>query len=80
MDDTEILAHIHELVEEEKRLRHEHSGDGLHADGRARLQQLEEQLDQAWDLLRQRRARAEYGESEEKAHERGSDAVEHYLQ
>lgn len=80
MDDAEILAQIHGLVEEEKRLRSAHSGAGLHGADRARLEQIEERLDQAWDLLRQRRARDEFGEDPSEAHERETRQVEGYLQ
>jgi hypothetical protein len=41
---------------------------------------LEEQLDQAWDLLRQRRARAESGDDPDVAQERSVNEVEGYLQ
>ncbi|MCW2498046.1 DUF2630 family protein [Jatrophihabitans sp.] len=78
MDDKTILEHIHQLVEEEKALRAGHHG--LAGDDRTRLQQLEQQLDQAWDLLRQRRAREEYSESPETATERSVNEVEGYLQ
>jgi hypothetical protein len=78
MDDTSILAHIHELVEEEKQLRAGHHG--LDNPGRQRLQALEEQLDQAWDLLRQRRAREDTGEDPDAAAERSVNEVEGYLQ
>lgn len=78
MDDTTILAHIHELVEEEKQLRTGHHG--LDGAGRARLQILEQQLDQAWDLLRQRRAREDLGESPDAAAQRSVNEVEGYLQ
>jgi hypothetical protein len=78
MDDTTILAHIHELVEEERQLRTSHHG--LDGAGRARLQTLEQQLDQAWDLLRQRRAREELGESPDGAAQRSVNEVEGYLQ
>jgi len=49
MQDNDILGNIHALVEEEHRLR-----DGEAVDP-ARLREVEEQLDQCWDLLRQRR-------------------------
>ncbi|HZZ96768.1 MAG TPA: DUF2630 family protein [Jatrophihabitantaceae bacterium] len=78
MDDKTILEHIHELVAEEKQLR-----DGRHrltSDDRHRLQHLEEELDQAWDLLRQRRAREETGEDPDNAQERSVNEVEGYLQ
>jgi Protein of unknown function (DUF2630) len=78
MDDTSILAHIHELVEEEKQLRaHNHGLDGA---ARQRLESLEQQLDQAWDLLRQRRAREDTGEDPDAVHERSVNEVEGYLQ
>lgn len=80
MDDAEILDQIHRLVEEEKSLRAAHAGAGIHGDDRARLARLEEQLDQTWDLLRQRRARDEFGADPADAHERETRQVEGYLQ
>lgn len=81
MDDSEILGRIHDLVEEEKQLRHAHAGEGLHGADRARLEALEEQLDQTWDLLRRRRAQAEFGATEGDAgDERSPEEVERYLQ
>ena len=73
-----ILSHIDELVAEEKQLRASHHG--LAGEDRQRLQHLEEQLDQAWDLLRQRRARSESGEDPDAAQERPVNEVEGYLQ
>jgi hypothetical protein len=78
VEDKQILEHIHELVEEEKALRH--SGHGLNAEGHQRLASVETQLDQAWDLLRQRRAREELGENPDVAQERSVNDVESYLQ
>ncbi|SDF62948.1 DUF2630 family protein [Klenkia brasiliensis] len=78
MDEKDILGRIHELVEEEHRLRdtaHEH-GD----DERTRMAELERHLDQAWDLLRQRRAKRQYGEDPGEAAERPESQVETYLQ
>lgn len=76
-----ILNHIDELVAEEHRLRSRHSGgEGLTDAERQRMAELEVELDQAWDLLRQRRARAEYGDNEEGASERPPGEVENYLQ
>ena len=80
MDDTTILDRIHDLVAEEKRLRDSHAGRGLSAPDRQRLEALERQLDQAWDLLRQRRARAELGENPDEAKERPIEEIESYLQ
>ena len=80
MDDTTILDHIHDLVAEEKRLRDGHAGRGLAGADRQRLESLELQLDQAWDLLRQRRAREELGENPDEAKPRAINEVESYLQ
>jgi hypothetical protein len=82
MDDKSLLDHIHELVEEEKRLRaaHQAAHRGLTGDDRQRLDAVERELDQLWDLLRQRRAREEFGEDPDAATERSVDEVESYLQ
>ncbi|MBV9593520.1 MAG: DUF2630 family protein [Actinobacteria bacterium] len=80
MDDKSILAHIDELIAEEKQLRHIHAGEGLGSPDRERLRTIERELDQAWDLLRQRRAREEIGEDPDSAHERPTTEVEGYLQ
>jgi Rad3-related DNA helicase len=80
VDDSKLLAHINELVDEEKQLRAAHRGQGLVGDDRRRLETIERQLDQCWDLLRQRRAREEYGEDPDAATERPATEVEGYLQ
>ena len=72
--DTEILQRIQGLVDEEHSLR---NGEGTDA---ARLRHLEEQLDQCWDLLRQRRARREFHQDPAEAAARSTDTVEHYWQ
>lgn len=78
MDDRTILNHIDELIAEEKQLR---SSSAEHGDDqRARLRQLEEQLDQAWDLLRQRRAKEEFDQDPDAATERSVGEVEGYRQ
>jgi hypothetical protein len=80
VNDKTIMDHINELVAEEKRLRESHQGKGMTSEDRRRLESLERQLDQAWDLLRQRRAREELGENPDEAKERSIDDVESYLQ
>ena len=75
-----ILNHIDELIAEEKALRTAHRGESLTGTDRDRMQHLEVQLDQAWDLLRQRRALGEFGADPASAHERPSSEVEGYLQ
>lgn len=78
--DGEIIHHIDRLVEEEHRLERDHIGEGLDGAGRARLRELEVQLDQAWDLLRQRRARRRAGLDPDQAAERDPAIVERYQQ
>ena len=75
MSDKSILDHITELVSEEHQLR---SGPGQAGSNAARLKQVEEQLDQCWDLLRQRRAKREFGEDPESAAVRDVGTVERY--
>jgi Rad3-related DNA helicase len=79
VDEQDILGRIDALVEEEHQLRSRDS-DVESDERRARLQRLEETLDQCWDLLRQRRARIEAGQSPDEARARPVDEVEGYLQ
>jgi Protein of unknown function (DUF2630) len=80
MDDTEILARINELVNEENLL-WEHESHGTPSeDDRKRLEEIKVQLDRAWDLLRQRRAREEFGLDPNSAQTRSEGVVEHYQQ
>jgi Protein of unknown function (DUF2630) len=78
MNNEDLLSRIQALVEEEHTLR-EGSADGQAPD-RARLKQVEESLDQCWDLLRQRRAKAESGENPNEAEARPVSEVEGYKQ
>jgi len=81
MDDHQILQQISSLVAEEHELREQRQAGGLDsAAEHARLAQLEEALDQCWDLLRQRRARKEFGQDESDAKVRPVQEVENYLQ
>jgi hypothetical protein len=76
MDDRDIRATISRLVEEEHQLR---QGEVDEAD-RRKLTEIEEHLDQAWDLLRQRQALREAADDPSKANERPTGEVEGYLQ
>jgi hypothetical protein len=76
----QIVHQINELVEREHELRTDHeSGKGLADDDRSQLDAIEVQLDQCWDLLRQRRARREFGETDD-ATVRDAGTVEGYQQ
>jgi hypothetical protein len=76
MDDRDIRATISRLVEEEHQLR---QGEVDEAD-RRKLTEIEEHLDQAWDLLRQRQALRDAADDPAKANERPTGEVEGYLQ
>jgi hypothetical protein len=80
MDDKQVLDRIGAPVEEEPTLERQATGEGLDQDQQARLEQLEVQLDQCWDLLRQRRARRDAGQDPDIAQVRPEGTVEGYLQ
>jgi hypothetical protein len=81
MDDHDVLAHISELVDEERALRSSSAaGVGLDPDAIARMARLEVQLDQYWDLLRRRYAREEYGQNPDEEAPRDPSVVEGYEQ
>ncbi len=73
MDDG-LLARIDELVAAEKRLREGPMDD----ESRRELEVLERQLDQVWDLMRQRDALRSAGLDPATAQERSPDVVEGY--
>jgi hypothetical protein len=81
MDDKEILAHIDDLIQTEHQLREQlASGQLTSQREREQLKAAEEALDQCWDLLRQRRARQEFGENPNEAAARPVTEVEGYMQ
>lgn len=75
--DQSVLGHIDSLVKEEEGL---YQKSELSVDDRDRLAKLKVELDQCWDLLRQRRALREFGDDPSKAKVRPSDVVENYEQ
>ncbi|MFI5679580.1 DUF2630 family protein [Streptomyces cellulosae] len=80
MDQEHILARIKTMVDDERRLRDAlATGQIDNTTEHAQLGQLERELDQCWDLLRQRRAKTEFGENPDEAHVRPSSQVEGYL-
>lgn len=80
MNDQQIRDHIEALVTEEHRLLEHGELGRLTPSDLERLDQLAVQLDQYWDLLRQRRARARAGQDPDVAHLRPESTVEHYRQ
>jgi hypothetical protein len=84
MSDESIAARIDKLVNEEKELRAREQADrdddsSLEAD-RERLRAVEVELDQCWDLLRQRRAKEEFDQDPDDAEARSAGTVENYEQ
>jgi hypothetical protein len=77
MEEKDILSRISALVEEEHTLR---EGTEHTAEQRARMNEIDASLDQCWDLLRQRRAKRQYGEDPDEAEPRPEPQVEGYLQ
>ncbi len=77
--DAAISDHIEQLVAEEHALRERHSLEpGLSDEEKARMEQIRVELDQYWDLLRQRRGREEFGADPELADLRSGPEVEAY--
>ena len=73
--DQPVLGNITRLVDEEHKL---YSQGKLAEGDSARLERIQVELDQCWDLLRQRRARREFGQDPDEAQVRSSRVVEHY--
>ena len=81
MADPDIQHRIKSLIDEEHRLRDAvSSGEMSPSEEHERLHAVEVELDQCWDLLRQRRAKREYGADPADAEARPEGTVEHYLQ
>lgn len=74
MDDAALIQRINELVTEEETLQETPNHDA------ARVRDLEVTLDQCWDLLRQRRAKREFGLDPDAASARDATTVEGYQQ
>jgi hypothetical protein len=75
--DRTVLERIQDLVDEEHRL---YEQGGMGDEERRKLADVEVELDQCWDLLRQRRALREVGEDPSSARVRPEEVVENYEQ
>jgi len=73
MDDQAIYDQLRALTDEEHTIR----GAGAEGDAE-RLRDIEVMLDQCWDLLRQRRAKREFGQDPDTAAPRDIGTVERY--
>ena len=84
MSDESIAARIERLVNEEKQLRDLEQTDRSDPDAldqdAERLRAVEVELDQCWDLLRQRRALRDAGADPNQAQARDAGTVEGYRQ
>jgi Protein of unknown function (DUF2630) len=80
MDDEQIHDRIEQLVAEEHELHTRATGVGLSESEDRRLESIRVSLDQAWDLLRQRRALRESGGDPDDAQVRDAEVVERYEQ
>jgi hypothetical protein len=80
VNDQEILNRINQLVQEEHDLLSQEEQGEITDPGNERMRALEVTLDQCWDLLRQRRARRDFGDDPDKASVRSAEVVEHYKQ
>ncbi len=75
--DRTVLKHIEQLVGEEHTLyKRKTRSDAEHK----RLEDIQVELDQCWDLLRQRRALREFGDDPSHAKVRPPEIVENYEQ
>ena len=79
MEDETITRRINELAHEEHELVERQSKGAASDADRERLRRLEVMLDQCWDLLRQRRARREFGQNPDEARLRDEKTVEGYI-
>jgi hypothetical protein len=80
MKDASILEKITALVEREHQLRAGPKGASHGRDSHSDLAAIEVELDQCWDLLRQRRAKREFGADPDQATPRSESTVESYWQ
>lgn len=78
--DHDILSQVDKLVAEERDLRDKLQHKDIdETEEHQRLRAVEVQLDQCWDLLRQRRALRDAGQDPDKAEVRPAGEVEGYL-
>ena len=78
--DQPVLNHIQELIKEEHRLFEQGERTPLAETDRQKLAKVQVELDQCWDLLRQRRALRDAGRDPDMARVRSAQVVEKYEQ
>ena len=80
LNHADLRSRIEAMVAEERELLGAGEGQGPDDQRHARLAALKVELDQCWDLLRQREAREEFGLDPDAASVRDEDTVEGYDQ
>jgi Protein of unknown function (DUF2630) len=75
MNDESIAKRIGKLIDKEHRL---YEKGEIHETERAKLEAIKIELDQCWDLLRQRRAKRDFGDDPDDAEARSPEIVESY--
>jgi uncharacterized protein YjaG (DUF416 family) len=75
--DNSVISHITKLTEREEHL---YGKENLTDDDIKELHRVKSELDQYWDLLRQRRALRDAGSNPNNAEMRSSDTIENYEQ
>ena len=75
--DESVLGKIRQLVHEEQAI---YGKKDVSDHDQVQLQKIQVELDQCWDLLRQRRAKREFGQDPNEAHVRPASVVEKYEQ
>jgi uncharacterized protein YjaG (DUF416 family) len=74
-NDQSVMAHIKQLTEKEEHL---YGKSDLSDQEVKDLHTVKSELDQYWDLLRQRRAFRDAGDDPNRAEMRSSDTIENY--
>jgi len=77
MEDKKVLNHIKKLADEESKL---YSKEKLTDKEVKELHEMKVELDQCWDLLRQRNALRDAGKNPDQASVRPPNIVENYKQ
>jgi hypothetical protein len=77
MNQKEVLEYIKKLSDEEQQL---YTKGNLSEEELERKDKIEKEIDQYFDLLRQRRALRNAGKDPDEAHLRKQKTVEHYKQ
>ena len=79
MEDANVMQHIDKLAREEHELFEKGTNGTATPKDQERLQQLQAMLDQCWDLLRQRRAKREFGQNPDEAQPRDAKTIKGYV-